>query len=61
MRLTRVSVSDKKGRKRDPKERRPLSDPDDYARAFITPIDNADNLERACIKSLENLPAAARK
>jgi hypothetical protein len=28
---------------------------------FINPIDNADNLERAYIKSLENLPAAARK
>ena len=61
IRLTRVSVSDKKDRKRDPKERRPLSDADDYARAFINPIDNADNLERAYIKSLENLPAAARK
>ena len=59
--LTRASVSDKKDRKRDPKERRPLSDADDYARAFINPIDNADNLERAYIKSLENLPAAARK
>jgi hypothetical protein len=52
--FTRVSVSDKKDRKRDPKERRPLSDPDN-------PIYNADNLERAYIKSLENLPAAARK
>ena len=61
IRLTRVSVSDKKHRKRDPKERRPLSEADDYARAFIHPIDNADNLERAYIKSLENLPAAARK
>jgi phage terminase large subunit-like protein len=49
------------GEKRDPISRRPLANPDDYARAFLNPTDNAQNLSREYIASLENLPERQRK
>ena len=49
------------GDKRDPVSRRPLANPDDYARMFLNPIDNAVNLSPEYLSSLENLPARQRK
>ena len=49
------------GDKRDPISRRPLANPDDYARMFLNPIDNAANLSPEYLSSLENLPARQRK
>jgi len=49
------------GDKRDPVSRRPLENPDDYARMFLNPIDNAVNLSPEYLNSLENLPARQRK
>ena len=49
------------GEKRDPISRQPLADPDDYARMFLNPGDNAANLTAAYLKSLENLPERQRR
>jgi phage terminase large subunit len=49
------------GEKRDPVSGRPLVDPDEYARAFLNPRDNAANLSPEFLRSLENLPDRARK
>jgi phage terminase large subunit-like protein len=49
------------GDKRDPVSRRPLANPDDYARMFLNPIDNAVNLSPEYLSSLENLPGRQRK
>ena len=49
------------GDKRDPISRQPLANPEDYARMFLNPGDNAANLTEAYLKSLENLPERARK
>ena len=49
------------GDKRDPVSRQPLADPDDYARMFLNPGDNAGNLSAEYLKSLENLPERQRK
>ncbi len=49
------------GEKRDPISRQPLADPDDYARMFLNPGDNAANLTAAYLKSLESLPERQRK
>ncbi|WP_158810105.1 phage terminase large subunit [Beijerinckia sp. L45] len=49
------------GDKRDPVSRQPLSDPEQYARAFINPRDNADNLSPAYLESLAHLPERQRK
>ncbi len=49
------------GDKRDPISRQRLADPDDYARMFLNPGDNAGNLSAAYLKSLENLPERQRK
>jgi phage terminase large subunit-like protein len=49
------------GDKRDPISRQPLDNPDDYARMFLNPGDNAENLSAAYLKSLENLPERQRK
>ena len=49
------------GDKRDPVSRRPLENPDDYARMFLNPIDNAVNLSPEYLNSLENLPARQRQ
>jgi phage terminase large subunit-like protein len=49
------------GDKREPVSRRPLANPDDYARMFLNPIDNAVNLSPEYLSSLENLPARQRK
>ena len=47
------------GDKRDPISRQPLANPEDYARMFLNPGDNAANLTEAYLKSLENLPERA--
>jgi phage terminase large subunit-like protein len=49
------------GDKRDPISRRPLEDPDDYARIFLNPRDNAENLAKQYLQSLERLPERQRK
>lgn len=49
------------GEKLDPVSRQPLADPEDYARMFLNPGDNAANLTEAYLKSLENLPERQRK
>ena len=49
------------GELRDPVSRQPLEDPDDYARLFLNPGDNAENLSAAYLKSLGALPERQRK
>ncbi len=49
------------GEKRDPISRLPLDDPEDYARMFLNPRDNAANLSENYLKSLERLPERQRK
>ena len=49
------------GEKRDPVSRKPLSDPDNYRRAFLNPGGNADNLSAEYLQSLQNLPERQRK
>ena len=49
------------GEKRDPLSRQPLQDPEDYARAFLNPRNNAANLSSAYLRSLEKLPERQRK
>ncbi len=49
------------GDKRDPVSLKPLADPAAYARAFINPHDNAENLAPAFLDSLANLPERQRK
>jgi phage terminase large subunit-like protein len=49
------------GDKRDPVSRQPLARPDDYARMFINPTDNAANLTEDYLESLKNLPERQRK
>jgi phage terminase large subunit-like protein len=49
------------GDKRDPVTRQPLDQPHDYARMFLNPADNADNLTRQYLDSLARLPERQRK
>lgn len=49
------------GDKRDPVSRQPLRDPESYARAFLNPTDNAENLSPDFLRSLEALPEKQRK
>ena len=49
------------GEKKDPISRQPLANPDDYARMFLNPGDNAANLSAAYLQSLEQLPERQRK
>ena len=49
------------GDKRDPVSRVPLDNPDDYARLFLNPRDNADNLSEDYLGSLARLPERQRK
>jgi phage terminase large subunit-like protein len=49
------------GEKRDPLTRQPLTNPDDYARAFINPADNAENLSPEYLASLANMSERQRK
>ncbi|WP_395664571.1 phage terminase large subunit [Methylocella sp.] len=49
------------GERRDPVSRRALAGPDAYARAFLNPPDNAGNLSREFLESLENLPERQRR
>lgn len=45
----------------DPVSHQPLSDPENYQRAFISPEENADNLSSEFLDSLRNLPTKQRK
>src|ERR1051326_4271051 len=49
------------GDKRDPISRLPLEDPENYARLFLNPADNAANLSEDYLKSLARLPERQRK
>jgi phage terminase large subunit-like protein len=49
------------GDKRDPVSRVPLDNPQDYARLFLNPADNAENLSDDYLKSLARLPERQRK
>jgi len=49
------------GEKRDPISKRPLADPENYSRAFLNPKDNAHNLSKEFLASLQNLPERQRK
>jgi phage terminase large subunit-like protein len=49
------------GEKRDPITRLPLDNPDDYARIFLNPGDNAANLTKEYLDSLARLPERQRK
>ncbi len=49
------------GKKRDPVSMQPLADPENYARAFLNPPDNATNLSAQFLASLANLPERQRK
>lgn len=49
------------GDKRDPISMQPLTDPQNYARAFLNPPDNAANLSAQFLESLANLPERQRK
>lgn len=49
------------GEHRDPLSRRPLPDPDNYRRAFISPDENAQNLSKEFLQSLANLPERQRR
>jgi phage terminase large subunit-like protein len=49
------------GEKRDPVGLQPLEDPENYARQFMNPEQNAENLNPEYLKSLRNLPTRQRK
>jgi phage terminase large subunit-like protein len=49
------------GDQRDPVSRQPIEDPDNYARMFLNPADNADNLSKDYLDSLKRLPERQRK
>ena len=49
------------GDKRDPVSMQLLADPENYARAFLNPPDNAANLSKQFLTSLANLPERQRK
>lgn len=46
---------------KDPDTKRSINNPDDYVSLLMNPVDNQDNLPRAYIKTLENLPERKRK
>lgn len=49
------------GEKRNPLSRQPLANPEDYARMFLNPVDNAKNLSPEYLRNLEGLPERQRK
>lgn len=49
------------GEKRDPVSMQKLKDPKNYARTFLNPVDNAENLAPEFLESLSNLPERQRK
>lgn len=49
------------GEKRDPVTKTLLKNPEDFARMFINPKDNEDNLDGSYLMSLENMPKAYRE
>jgi len=48
------------GEKRDPISNLPLEDPENYARMFLNPKDNEENLDPAYLKMLQRMPKAYR-
>ena len=44
----------------EPETKLPLSDPDNYQHAFVSPLDNAENLSAEYLESLRNLPPRQR-
>jgi hypothetical protein len=49
------------GDKKDPMSGDALVDPKNYERAFLNPVDNAHNLAKEFLKSLETLPAKQKR
>lgn len=49
------------GEKRDPVSMQPLADPENYARAFLNPPDNAHTLAAEFLESLAHLPERQRR
>ncbi len=49
------------GDRRDPATRQPLRNPDDYARIFLNPRENEENLTAEYVQSLADLPERQRK
>ena len=49
------------GDRRDPVKRQPLANPDNYVRAFLNPVANAENLAPEFIQSLADYPERQRK
>lgn len=49
------------GDKRDPISMQPLEDPENYARMFMNPEQNRENLSEEYLRSLRNMPARQRK
>ncbi|QAY95902.1 hypothetical protein CWB41_09325 [Methylovirgula ligni] len=49
------------GEKRDPVSMQKLKDPKNYARSFLNPVDNTENLAPEFLESLANLPERQRK
>lgn len=48
-------------RKVDPDSTKPLVDPDEYAHTYMNPDDNRDNLNKAYLVELDNLPEKQRR
>jgi hypothetical protein len=46
--------------KKDPDTNKPLKNPDDYVSMLMNPKDNAENLSKAYLKALQNLPKRQR-
>jgi hypothetical protein len=46
---------------RNPDTRQALSDPENYKRMFINPLDNAKNLSQEYLDSLQNAPESYRR
>jgi phage terminase large subunit-like protein len=49
------------GDKKDPISRRPLTNPEAYCRLFMNPHDNAENLDKDYLLSLDDMPERYRK
>ena len=45
----------------EPETKRPLPDPENYQHAFVSPLDNAENLSKEYLESLKNLPPRQRR
>lgn len=49
------------GERRDPVSGQPVGNPEEYARAYLNPQDNAANLTPEYLRQLQNLPERARR